>query len=64
VKYNLDFEHAIMLGDTWRDEELAANIGITYYSVDRNSRGENEIDALIEKIYPYEQWWKKYSLTN
>ena len=64
MKYNLDFEHAIMLGDTWRDEELAAKIGVTYYSVDRNASSEDEIDALIEKIYPYEQWWKKYSLTN
>jgi D-glycero-D-manno-heptose 1,7-bisphosphate phosphatase len=64
MKYNLDFEHAIMLGDTWRDEELAAKIGVTYYSVDRNSSSEDEIDALIEKICPYEQWWKKYSLTN
>jgi mannose-1-phosphate guanylyltransferase/phosphomannomutase len=56
--HNLDFKHSIMLGDTWRDKECAASLGITYYSVDRVSEGDQEIDRQIAQISPHENWWR------
>jgi histidinol-phosphate phosphatase family protein len=41
-RYPIDFNNSWMIGDTWRDAELASNVGINFISINSKNNFSNE----------------------
>lgn len=40
MKYPVDLSKSLVVGDSWRDKELANRLGLKYFIVDRNNRSQ------------------------
>ena len=49
-KYNINFSHSIMVGDTWKDVEAAKNAGIRMFLMDKEYNQDIQYVERINKI--------------
>ena len=48
--FNVDLTKSYMIGDTWRDVELAKNVGINYFKINDSIVSDNKSGNFVESL--------------
>lgn len=47
-KHDIDLSKSWVIGDSWRDEQMAKNLKMNYYRITNPISGDNDVDSLLE----------------
>jgi D,D-heptose 1,7-bisphosphate phosphatase len=48
TKYNINLSKSWIIGDSWRDQQMAINLKMNYYKITDSKTTKNEVSSLLE----------------
>lgn len=56
--YKIDLGRSLMIGDTWRDEEFAKNVGVSFVSLATLKKDDIDFSHVVDQVFPIKNWWR------